>query len=332
MKSLFFYLVFLMALSTSGQRTEYFAFTALPKNISYSAFNSVEFIDNRLNQDYIGITRTGSDSKLAPLWLHKSLPYEIKIIIDSVIKNVPQEPHTVLINLRSFFINENTGRFEFNVECYAKWGDEYWLVYHVDSSYKASVPGLNRKINEVLGDFINTIVHLDLSRNQRNEPRTLDYIRNIDVSEKKELPIFISPKPERGIYYSYEEFKNNRPRLTVFNVVKGRNELKSVFRLPVGTKLAKKIPRDSLYAVCTGEDTWIAAPHEYARLNKRGLDFFFAATAYENNKIEEMSLSYMFFGLPGLAVTAIPRKALFEFRLNHMNGKYILLRRAPDRN
>jgi hypothetical protein len=332
MKPLFFNLIFFISvLPAIAQKAEYFEFLLLPQNLNYSVFHKVEFADNRLNQDYIGITRRKSDNKLAPLWPHTSLPGEIKTLIDSAIKNVPKEPYTVLINIRNFFINENTGRFEFYVECYAKWDNEYWLVYHIDTAYKAGGSGINRKVNEVVSDFIAAIVHLDLSKNQKIKPRSFDYISNIDANEKKEIPIFNVRRPEKGVYYSYDEFKNNKPRLTIFNTVMRRNELKSVLRLPIGNKLVKKIPRDSLYAVSDGENVWIAAPHEYARLNKRGLDFFFRATAYENNKIEEISLSFVFFGIPGAALAAIPRKAMYEFRLNHLNGKYILLRRASDR-
>jgi hypothetical protein len=300
--------------------------------MSYSVFDKVEIVDTRLNQDYIGIKQKGSADKLVPIWLHAPLSAEIKTWIDSAINNVPQEPHTVLINFRNFFINEHTGQFEFHAECYAKWDDGYWLVYHVDSSYKFKVSVIQKKANEVLSNFIITLVHLDLSKRKQFRPVSFDYISSIDISEKKTLPVFNVTMPERGVYYTYDEFKNNKPRLIVFSVVKGRNELKGVYRLPVGNKLAKKIPRDSVYAVCDGENTWIAAPNEYAHLNKRGLDFFFQATAYENNKIEEISLSYYFFGLPGGIIATIPRKALFEFRLNHINGKFILLRRAPDRN
>ena len=333
MRFVFCYLLcFCAVIKVAGQKTEYFEFSLPSKNISYCVFDNVEFVDSRLNQEYIGSKQKGGANKLVPVWLHGSLSNEIKTLIDSANKDVLREPHTVLINFRSFFISEYTGRFEFHAECYAKWDDGYWLVYHVDSSFKASGAGINKKVNEVVGDFINTIVHLDLSKSRRSKAVSFDYIRNIDVNEKKAIPVFNIRNPVRGLYYTYDEFKNNRPRVDVFNMVKGRNELKSVFRLPVGNKLAKKIPRDSLYAVSDGEETWLATPHEYARLNKRGLDFFFQATAYENNKIEEISLSFLFFSFPGAIIAAIPRRALFEFRLNHLNGKYILSRRAPDRN
>jgi hypothetical protein len=335
MKSLISYLIcFIFVKNATAQKTEYFEFSYQEENIVYSVFDSVEFVDSRINQDYIGITEKGANNKLVPIWLHARLSDEINALIDAATKNVLRERHTILINFRNFFINEPAGLFEFHVECYAKWDNEYWLVYRVDSAYRVKDGNikdkLRKKINNEVADFITDAVHLNLSKKMNGRPLSIEYISDIDNNEKKELPVFTVRKPEKGVYYSFDEFKNNRPRLIVFNVIKGRNELKSVLRLPIGNKLAQKIPRDSVYAVCDGEDTWIAAPNEYAMLNKRGADFFFRATSYENNKIEEVSLATYFFGIGGGIIAAIPRKAMFEFRLNHINGKFILLRRAGD--
>src|SRR6185503_11778092 len=332
MRIVFYFLLCLsIGIESSSQKAEYFQFSIPTKKISYSVFDTAEFIDTRLTQDHVGIKRDGDRDRLVPVWLHAPLVVELKALIDSAIKTVPQQPNTLLINVRKFFISQYTGRFEFQVECYSKWEDGYWMVYHLDSFYKSMPHELSKKVNDVVEGFIYSIVRLDLSKTRRGKAVSYDYISNIDMNEKKALPVFNVKTATRGVYYTYEEFKNNTPRVTMFNMAKRGNKLNSIFRPPVGNKLAKKIPRDSIYAVSDGEYTWLAAPHEYALLNKRGLDFFFSATAYENNKIEEVSLGFLFFGLPGVLVTAIPRRAMYEFRLDHINGKYILLRRAADR-
>jgi hypothetical protein len=322
------------ATDTPGQKTEYFEFFYPEKKITYSVFDQVEFADNRLIKDYVGIAIKGENKKPVPIWLHDKLSAEIRKLVDSAIKNVPKQPHTGLLNFRNFYINEQKGQFELAVECYAKWDDEYWLVYRVDTLYTIKGSGMKEKLNQKaskeMSNLITTLTQLDLSKRANTLPVSFDYISNIDNNEKKDLPVFNVRKPAKGVYYTYSEFKNNKPRVTSFKTVKGRDRLSYVLRPAVGNKLAKKIPRDSIFVVCDGQDTWIAASHEYTMLNKRGLDFYFQATAYENNKIEEISLTTFYFGLAGGIIAAIPRKAMFEFKLNHTNGKFILLRRAAD--
>jgi hypothetical protein len=333
MRELFYLLLcFFVVVESAAQKTEYFNFSIQLKKINYSVFDHVEFIDNRINQEYIGIKQKGETDHLAPVWLHGSLADEMKRLIDSAIVKVPRQPHTILINFRKFFISQYNGRFDLHMECYSKWEDGYWLVYQVDTFYKSPAWDLDWKVNRVVGDFIGTLVHLDLSKNKSGKPVSAEYLSNIDINEKKVMPAFSMRNVQRGVYYSYEEFRNNSPRLTAFEVDKRKDKLRSVFRPPVGTALRKKIPRDSIYAVSDGEHTWLAAPHEYARLNKRGLDFYFMASMYEHNtNVEEVSLTALFFGLAGSIIAVIPRKAYYEFRLNHLNGRYMLLRRSADR-
>lgn len=225
MRSLVCYLIFFIgAVTVYGQKTEYFEFSGTGKNMIYSVFDSVEFVDSRLNKDYIGILQKGAGNKPVPVWLHKELSGEIKTLIDSVTKNVPEQPHTILINFRNFFMNEQTGLFEFHVGCYTKWDNEYWLVYRIDSVY--TVKGANfkdklyKKVNEVVNAFITTLVHLDLSKRTNTKPLSFDYIHDIDNREKMEMPVFNDGKPGKGIYFTYNEFKNNRPQLSKFYFIK----------------------------------------------------------------------------------------------------------------
>src|SRR5258706_1508026 len=191
MKSVICLLVFFSEIIKAvAQETEYFDMSAPSKDISYSVFSHIEIADTRLNQDYIGIKQKGDGNHLVPIWLHASLGHEMKTLIDSVIKNVPQQPQTILLNFRSFFIDQYTGRFEFHVECYVKWEDGYWPVYRLDSVYKMEPKQIIKKVNKIVGDFISTIVHLDLSKNQKRKAVSLDYIRDIEMNEKKALPVF----------------------------------------------------------------------------------------------------------------------------------------------
>jgi hypothetical protein len=172
-------------IKAAAQETAYFDFSPPSKDISYSVFNHIEFSDTRLNKDHVGLKQKGGGNHLVPIWLHSSLTSEMETLIDSVINDVPQQPQTILLNFRSFFISEYTGRFEFHVECYAKWEDGYWLVYRLDSVYKIAAKDMAKKVNKIVGNFISTIVHLDLSKNQKGKAFSLDYIRNIDMNEKR---------------------------------------------------------------------------------------------------------------------------------------------------
>jgi hypothetical protein len=333
MKSLICYLVcFIAAIHTMAQKTQYFEFSYPGKNSKYAVFDSIEFVDNRFNQDHIGITE--KNNRFIPIWLHKKLPDEFKALFDSATKNIPHQPYTILINFRSFFINETKGLFEFNIECYAKWDDGYWLVHHIDSVYMVKGGNiknkLSKKTQEVVNDFVAKIVQIDLSKRKTVKPVTYDYISDIDNSEKMQLPVFNVRKPEKGVYYSYEEFKNNKPGLTDFDFSKRRDQLSEVFKTDPGHKMNKPIPRDSVYAVYDGETLWIAAAHEYARLNKRGRNFFFRTIGYESNRSDEIALAWYLFGLAGGIIVSIPHGVMFEFKINHINGKFILLRKADD--
>jgi hypothetical protein len=179
----------------------------------------------------------------------------------------------------------------------------------------------------VIRNFILTIVQLDIAAQPRLKPRSLDYINNIDLNEKKELPAYTVTTPQRGVYFTYDEFKNNRPRLTSFVAVMARDELRKVMRSGTGDEESRRISRSDIFAVSDGQHVWVAAPLQYARLNKRGWDFYFRTTAYENNKVEEIALSYFFFSIPGAIIAAIPHEDV-RIRLESSHRKIYISKKS----
>jgi hypothetical protein len=96
MKPLLLHLILALAmLNLAAQKTEYFDFSSSLQTIGHAAFDSVEFADNRLIQDYIGITHRKSDKKLVPLWLRKPLADEFKTLISSSLGSMSRERQTI---------------------------------------------------------------------------------------------------------------------------------------------------------------------------------------------------------------------------------------------
>ncbi|HEX6428452.1 MAG TPA: hypothetical protein VF008_12230, partial [Niastella sp.] len=206
-------------------------FTLQPKGIKInsSIFSKVEVLDSRVDTSaqvgyFNGVSRTRF-TQAGYLILNQSLKDELTATATKLIDSANKQEGTLLIHVRKFYISRvfdgrggDFGEFKFNIVCYLKRDSLYHQLFAVDSSVLVSSYSafkIDTKLldstHETVGRLIQKAAGFDLVQLGATKALTAHEIERADDLEKKSIPVYNIDIPKKGLYTSYEDFKNNHP-------------------------------------------------------------------------------------------------------------------------
>lgn len=295
-------------------------------------YDSVAVLDSREDTGNLGVIQRGAFNRKAFLIPAEPLDVQLNRIPDAFVDTAKQEG-TLLVHLRRFrFAELDKGMMEYGycslrAGLYARQGSGYRRVGFLDtvlviqSSWDVTKPML-RAGGEAL-------THLVLEGLTELPSDTTTYslldLMHIDSLEKSRIPLYCADAYVDGVYDRYASFAKQIPDHQA-DVVLGNDRTISSVRMKTENGKKRKVRSKALYAIVYKNHPYIATPFGYYPLEKKGSDFFFRGKAYVSPSTLTMAVATAFFGIPG-ELAASSASAVFEQKLDHLNGGFIQIRR-----
>ncbi|MDR0231931.1 MAG: hypothetical protein LBI82_07405 [Dysgonamonadaceae bacterium] len=321
MKRIIFISIFtVLAINSFAQTQKRLMEFILPiseQSISNSSYSYVQLIDKRnaLNKKYLG---TINDYTVV---VKPGLSVQISKYVNDIIAGVDRKDTMVVVLRKLALIRrfEKTSRWNeetyfnvvFQADIYEKSGNLYLPVESYDQVERIKSRRESKILDFSSQIFANAIVN-NLTK-KGNTDRLLNYTEIIspDSIAKRDIYIYNNPEYKNGLYFSYDSFKNQIPDDTLANVSIRRNIIKfKGNKKPTG-----------IYALVINKRPFIATDVGFYPLQFADDNFTFEGkftTKYPDILI-----------VPGLMFSFIMTSYGKEYlvRLNHTDGKFILLRR-----
>jgi hypothetical protein len=314
----------------------------LPKQTSIrsSTFSNVEIIDNRLDTSNLGFIQKGALNRLVPVTTPQPFMDELGNSIIKLVNDASKQEGTLLINIRQFALSEFLGKggengvFRFSAVFYLKHDSLYRKVLTVNTNVvvKAGFGDVTQKlldtVPEVLGNFVQQVASFEPAHADSMSRFTAVNFESLDYMEKETIPVYNSDMPQKGLYATFDEFRNNRPSRQVIIVHKYTAEQPKVYEIKADGKKGKQIKPDQFYVVYDGEKMFISGTYGLHTLSKRDDDFYFRSLGREGGDGSPMVAGQtVIIGRSG--------KLPFEwsavvFKIDHITGKFIPVRMAGE--
>lgn len=209
---------------TVAQKPEYIHIEPANFKIAQSAFSEVEVADTRFDTVYMGFVQKGAFNRKAPIKLTQSMTDVVRESALKLVANAGKGDETILINIRNYFLSELTGAmsesgtFVFKAGCYLKRGYSYKFMFSVDTTIVVHALDVTKKLlrtaNEQFGLFVQKAALFDKDKLDDKPEYSFYDIQHIDETEKRFIPVYNVELPQKGLYASFESFKNNTPTET----------------------------------------------------------------------------------------------------------------------
>jgi hypothetical protein len=327
--------------AAQAQKTENFNLQPKKVQIPAAIFSKVEVLDVRYDTA-IGFVQRGGLNRKVSLTLAQPLQNEIVTTAGKMIDGANKQEGTLLIRLRRFHVGEingymsEKGAFEFKAFFYLKQDAGYRYLFSIDSTVTVRAGGdldvttkLLDTVPEVYGGYIKLAAGFDISK---AGPRqyTADELQHMDELEKKEIPVYNVAVPKKGLYLNYEDFRDNRPSREDIIVDHRKGFSRPfIYEMKGDNKKGKEIPSKSYYVVCDGEKMYVGRPHNLYELIKKDNDFWFTGIGKDEADMGTMILAGALGGIAG-GVAGSHDTAIFEFKIDHLTGKFIPMRKIKD--
>lgn len=320
--------------------------TLQPKQvkISSSIFSKVEVLDTRLDTSSLGFVQKGLLNRMVFLTTPQPIKKELEAMVTHLIDGVPRQDATLLINLRQFYLSEFSGKggengvFRLSAVFYVKRDTVYRKVLTVNTNVVIKTwvditQKLLDTVPEVLGAFVQQAASFDPAKSDSTTQLTARYFDDLDELEKNTIPVYNVDVPQKGLYTTYEEFKNNRPSRQVMFVEQGDESDKPlIYEIKENGKKGSKIKPEKFYAVCDGEKMFISSPYTLYSLKKRDTDFYFTGIGKDGG--DESPL------VPGRTIILdrygnLPAFLKYDwgavvYKIDHINGKFVPVRMVEN--
>jgi len=325
------------------QAQEYINLQPKRLKLNSSIFSKFEIIDTRFDTAHAGFVQRGLLNRREEIkfpW--KSSREEMIYAINRMIDSVNKDTGTVMINIRKFFISEVTeatsefGRMEIKAGCYLKQDSIYREMFTIDTAYiiKGGLDVTTRLLDtvpELWGAFVQKIAAFNPYDCDPTKDFTYYDVHHIDELEKRNIPVYNVAFPKKGLYASYDDFKNNHPNQenVLIEYKKGFSR-PFIFEVNEKGKKGKEILRKYYYMVSDGERTFISRPHNLYEVTKRDGNFYFTGIGKDRADMGAVVAATLAFGIFVGGAAASYDTATFEFLIEYNTGKFLPVKKIKD--
>ena len=322
-------LLFTTANLLSQNRAEDFEISLPEIKISNSLYKTIHCIDSRHDTTYMGIVQLGAFNKKARVVPEIPFCVQLTNLVSALIDNSAKEGE-LLFQLRQLSFAEITGAMSEKGYCYlrasiySKANNRYQKLNSIDTVILIKTMDVTRALfrngSKTITDFI--------SKSLLKSPADLnDYsfndIINIDSIEKRKITVYNTAVLSDGLYENYQSFMNQVPDKKITVEMKKQN-ISQVKTIDQDGK-SEKVKAKDIYAIVHNGQPYIATDYGYYPLQKTGDDFFFTGKAKVSANTGDVIAASFFFGIIG-GLIASDAEAVFDMKLDHMNGGFIRLR------
>jgi hypothetical protein len=337
--------VFLFALVCTGrnvvqaQNVEVISLQPEHIIITSSAFSSVRVVDTRLDTN-LGFIHRGGLNRHVDIKTTQSLKDELTSSINNMITGASKQDGILCINLRQFALSEywvgysEIGVFRFSAIFYLKQADTYRKLLTVNTrvTMKSLLGDITKRLldtlPQVLGSYVQQAASFDPAHIDSAAQLTARYPQDLDVEEKKAIPVYNVDLPQKGLYATFDDFKKNRPSKQVYLYYNDGDPHTRplVYELKENGMKGKEINFNKFYAVCDGEKMYISGAYALCPLIKKDNDFYFKSIGKEGGDAAPMERG---------STVILPRKDLLPYdwatvvyKIDHISGNIIPVKKV----
>lgn len=319
--------------SVCAQNVEPFDIPSPTTKVSNSLYNKFSFLDSRPDTTNLGGVQTGFFNRKAKVIANVPLSVQLKGVFNALTDTSAKQSE-LLLQLRQFNFAELTagmsekGYCYFRAALYVNRSGQYQQVRSIDTVIilKSSIDvtqGLLKAGKETISAFI--------ADNLTREPSGAIYsyhdISNIDSIEKKKIKLYNTATYTDGLYLNYKSLMDQAPDKQI--TVDGNDLNLSTIKTTVENGKQQKVKANKVYAIVYKGQPYVASRGVYYPLRKENDDFFFTGRAQVNASTGDVVAASIMFGAVGGAL-ASNADALFEMKIDHVNGIFIRLREIPE--
>jgi hypothetical protein len=254
--------------------------------------------------------------------------------VNKWITGASKQDGTLCINIRQFAVSEffgedvETGVFRISAVFYLKQADTYRKILTVND--RVIVKGRLGEVAEQLLDtvskvfrgFVQRAASFDPAHSDTASQFTARHIEELDVAEKKAIPVYNAGLLQKGLYATFDDFKNNRPSQQVFFYYRDDGATAPrVYQLKENGMKGKEIKFNKFYAVCDGQKMYISGFYDLYPLTKDGNDFYFESIGKEGGDGSPIKSGQTVF--EGKTGTLPYDWSTIVFKIDHITGNFI---------
>lgn len=221
-----------------------------PEEGSVSLYGRVGFLDSRENRHSIG-----EDVIENPPFAVQLQNYVNQLEMASDANKI------FVLQLRDlyFFKGKEDGKAvglcRIRANAYDQQGDDYYFINRIDVVVTAKPKEIYTEAADALGTFIRESIS---AARMGDFPFTLAEVKDIDIFEKQDIPLFNAPAFADGVYYDYFDFADQKPTPIEMQPKMKDETLKEVKIYDESKKKWQKLSPDNVYAVVIGGQPYIA--------------------------------------------------------------------------
>lgn len=324
-----------------SQNTEYFHLNQPNYKAHASLYNSVDFIDSREDTSDFGKVYSRTARRLLPaqpqIDFYTQFNWLLANFTDSTAK-----PNELLVQLRKFKFFEfgdgiyNCGYCTLRLDLYSRKENGYIKIARLDTViYLEEVKNITTSLFDATSEAINDFVFIHLAKIPDSQPVLMrPEIMSIQKTEKQNMPLYNNTSYKNGVYFSYQSFKNQVPDFAIAGIYKNQGEIEKLFIVTKNQKIIKRNVNIA-YAFVYEDKPYMIGDFGCYLMEKRDDGFYFAMKATVIADRTSMALAkgfgYVLGGRLGLAIgqniAKNSAKGLFETKLDHVDGSFIVLKR-----
>lgn len=333
---LFALLLMLAATINAQNKKTYFEINTAEQKVTGSLYSSIQLLDARTDTSSFGIVQTGAFNAKSTVVCKENFQQQLQRTLNALTDSASKDGQ-LLLQLRQFSFAEVTGAMSEKGYCFLRANlfaladKDYRLLNSLDTVIAFNSFDVTKKLLKKGSEAITYLIANNLTASVADTMRySYSDIVNIDSIEKSRIPLYQADHYQEGVYTTYEGFKNQLPKYRDMVVKMADSSIKNI-RVKYGDGTIEKVKSKDIYAVVYKGVPYIATSYGYYPLAKKGNDFFFTGQAKVTANAADIAAASFFFGIIG-GLLASTDSAIFEMKIDHLNGGFIHLREIPAAN
>lgn len=336
-----FFILILITVRAFGQDFKEFKIEPSLTRISGSFYNSINFVDSRVDTSNMGIVQVGLMNDNVPVKSMTPLSAQFDNYMNSKIDSGAEE-RELLLQLRNILFCETTtmssetGLCYLKAVLYAKNDDHnYKILSAMDTVILVKSFDVTKALLKMGSSVLTKLIDDNLKSYPMNDViYSYHDILKTDSIEKRQIKLYNTDSLKNGLYNSYHSFKNQTPDNRITVRTKKDGTILSVTTTDVNKNLVK-IKSDEVYAIVYNGKPYIATGYGFFPLFK-GDDYFYFVGKVKpittNNDNNVMAASVMFGLVGALLASAASSNGIGEnyfIIIDHSNGGFIHYKKMP---
>lgn len=251
-------------------------------------FKDVVVLDNRIDTTKVGIAQIGAFNKQVPARFNAPAAIAIQQYILDLINSTNKGSEQLLINLRQLSTLEKTlsaserGFVDFAADAYIQKNDsEYVKVFSIDTTYLVKGMDVTKatcaKVPEAISYMVAQIAATDLLKTDFSKRISFAEIRSGINKDWAQLPVNSAPFYVKGVYKTFEDFRNNNIDTVGYAVVNITDTTFKVFTHNEDGSFDTRRVVKKIWGINDGHQSYILFENDFVPLVRKNNTFFFTA-------------------------------------------------------